>query len=299
LIPILPPLHLSYSALDIRREPLGGTLRLDPEDGIRLCVPDRGEGTVRPLPDGASGSSLALAFPEICVMPPQRGCDITMPTAQSVLVFGLDMHYCDELAMKQHGTRCRIPDCLVTMDPFVRRMGTTLAVALRRDQAPQEEAMKGFARDLAAHVVNAYAKPSAGRMRRGLSPERLARVKKAIEAGLGTSLSTATLAGVAHLSEFHFCRMFRYSTGYSPHAYVTMMRMDRARELLESGGLTIREIAEAVGYKTQAHFTCVFHAYCGSTPAAYRRLKLEGPATLASPRGLPPGETQPGLQELR
>ena len=285
------PIRLSCEGLEIAHLAFSSTIALEPRESIRLCVPDRGVGEVKPRP---GAERLPIRFPEICVVPAQRGCDIDMPHATHLFVVSLDPRYCDEQAMKQYGTRCRIDEVIVTMDPFVSRTAITFGISMRSDSPPREDALCALAVDMAKHVVASYASPKTGRKRGGLSRERLGRVTRAIDEGLAGPLSTASLARAAHLSEFHFSRMFRVSTGYSPHAYITLVRMDRARHLLETTSLTLRQVAEAAGYKTQAHFTSVFHSSCGITPAAYRKLRAGLAEPRAEGRDRPTGEGRKG-----
>lgn len=104
----------------------------------------------------------------------------------------------------------------------------------------------------------------------GLAPHRLKRVLGCIEARLAEPIQVAELAREAHMSPFHFTRMFKLATGHAPHQYLTLRRMERARELLATTDMPIAAITAAVGYQTQAHFTGVFARHAGATPKVYR-----------------------------
>ena len=106
----------------------------------------------------------------------------------------------------------------------------------------------------------------------GLSEARLGTVMARIETDFNRSLSVSELAQLAHLSQFHFARMFRRQVGTSPHAYIVGKRMDRAKQLLAHTDVPIKEIATNIGYSAHAHFTSTFRRHCGTTPAAFRRL---------------------------
>ncbi|HYC35382.1 MAG TPA: AraC family transcriptional regulator [Usitatibacter sp.] len=105
----------------------------------------------------------------------------------------------------------------------------------------------------------------------GLRAYQLQQVLDIIDARLAEPIQVAELAAAAHLSPFHFSRMFKKSTGHAPHAYITTRRMELARRLLASNDFSLAEIATRVGYQTQAHFTDVFRKHVGATPGAYRR----------------------------
>ena len=103
-----------------------------------------------------------------------------------------------------------------------------------------------------------------------LSAERLAKVEQLVQERLAEAIHVEDMAAVAGLSPFHFSRMFHASTGKAPHAYVTAKRMEAACELLASSDLPLAKVATRVGYRTQAHFTGVFHRHVGVTPRTYR-----------------------------
>lgn len=68
-----------------------------------------------------------------------------------------------------------------------------------------------------------------------------------------------------------FARRFRAATGYQPIDYVQALRVEEAKQILETEELGIDEIAEAVGYEDPASFRRLFKRNAGLTPAAYRR----------------------------
>src|SRR5258706_13644992 len=83
---------------------------------------------------------------------------------------------------------------------------------------------------------------------RGLNRRSMTRVVTHIEQNLGESLTLDTLAGVACVSRFHFARMFRLSTGYSPMAYVLRRRVERARLQLTQGCQNVLILAVELGF---------------------------------------------------
>jgi AraC family transcriptional regulator len=85
----------------------------------------------------------------------------------------------------------------------------------------------------------------------------------------------ADLAGIAHMSEFHFSRLFKQSTGYAPYRYVMGRRVQRGRELLAKTALPLHEISEKLGFGDQSHFTTVFKKNVGMTPKQFRDLSRQ------------------------
>jgi AraC family transcriptional regulator len=103
-----------------------------------------------------------------------------------------------------------------------------------------------------------------------LSLSQLHRVKEYIEEHLSEGLSIANLSLIALMSEFHFARSFKATTGESPHRYVIQRRVERAKVLLSVTQLAIAEIAYRVGITNQSHFTAQFRKLVGTTPKQYR-----------------------------
>ncbi len=68
-----------------------------------------------------------------------------------------------------------------------------------------------------------------------------------------------------------FARRFRAATGYQPMDYVHALRIEEAKQSLETESLSIDEIGTAVGYEDSTFFRRLFKRKTGLTPAAYRR----------------------------
>jgi AraC-like DNA-binding protein len=108
-----------------------------------------------------------------------------------------------------------------------------------------------------------------------LSKWRLRRVQEYVQKHLAGSISLGDLARAAGLSRSYFAAQFRASTGCRPHDYITEQRIEHAKGMLADGSTPIIEIALAVGFQTQSHFSTVFKQQTGTTPARYRRDHLE------------------------
>jgi AraC family transcriptional regulator len=121
----------------------------------------------------------------------------------------------------------------------------------------------------------------------GLAPHRLKRVLSCIDLRLAEPIQVCELADEVHMSPFHFTRMFKLATGHSPHKYITLQRVERAKDLLATSDMPIAAVAAAVGYQTQAHFTGVFARHAGTTPKVYR-VAQRNAAALAAAGAMPP-----------
>jgi AraC family transcriptional regulator len=108
------------------------------------------------------------------------------------------------------------------------------------------------------------------RARNSLAPRTLARLKSFMDANLADDISLDRLAEIAGLSRFHLCRAFRESTGHPPHAWLTRLRLARARQLLRGTSLPVSEVARQCGFASPNQFATSFRRAVGATPSAYR-----------------------------
>lgn len=81
----------------------------------------------------------------------------------------------------------------------------------------------------------------------------------------------AAMAAYSGLPERSFQRRFKLATGMAPMAYVQTLRIEEAKQLLETGDASIEAIAEEVGYDDAAFFSRLFRRSVSLTPAQYRR----------------------------
>jgi RpiB/LacA/LacB family sugar-phosphate isomerase len=105
----------------------------------------------------------------------------------------------------------------------------------------------------------------------GIPPRRLARIVEHIRKNLDTPLGVGTLSRLVEMSQSHFSKMFKLSTGLAPHQFVLQERINRSKELLRRDDAKIVEVALEVGFENQAHFTTVFGNFVGMTPRQFQR----------------------------
>src|SRR5712675_3638052 len=118
--------------------------------------------------------------------------------------------------------------------------------------------------------------------RGGLGSGRLRRIKELVHAKMEDDLSLDEMAQTVGLSTAHFARMFRKSTGETPHQFVLRQRLARAKAMLRARDARILDVAVACGFKTQQHFAQVFRDVWGVSPTEYRQYLVGSEATPAS-----------------
>lgn len=92
---------------------------------------------------------------------------------------------------------------------------------------------------------------------------------------LDTPLTLDEMAEIAHLSRFHFNRVFTHVTGVSPRKFLATLRLEYAKRLLLTSELSITEVCFETGYSSLGTFTSHFTALVGVTPKAWRKLPSE------------------------
>ena len=108
---------------------------------------------------------------------------------------------------------------------------------------------------------------------RGLTGVLARHVLRAVEGfvmdNLDGDLGLSDLAAVAHLSEYHFARLFKATTGQTPHQFVIARRVERAKALITEGRLTLAEVAVVCGFTDQSGLTKHFKRIVGVTPKRF------------------------------
>jgi AraC family transcriptional regulator len=99
----------------------------------------------------------------------------------------------------------------------------------------------------------------------------VSRIKAVIEERITTGVSIEGLASEFGVSRSHFTLLFRAEVGVSPHRYLNLRRIERAKSLLHHSSMSLVDVAQELGFCSQAHFTDVFRAITGSTPLKYRQ----------------------------
>ena len=94
--------------------------------------------------------------------------------------------------------------------------------------------------------------------------------KKYIEKNYSQFISLTDIAEAAGVSSFHLSRLFKAQMDLSPHQYLTHVRMKRAKQLLLTTQLYVKDICEQVGFPNVNVFIRSFKTHVGTTPASFR-----------------------------
>ena len=111
----------------------------------------------------------------------------------------------------------------------------------------------------------------------GLACRQAKRALEHIEAHLGSQIEIREIAQLVALSRSHFSRIFKRCVGFSPRAYVSARRVERAKLMMRSTSERLSDIALICGFADQSHLNRHFRRIVGMSPGLWRRGQLSSP----------------------
>jgi AraC-like DNA-binding protein len=193
-----------------------------------------------------------------------------------VVNFHIPQWALDEIA-DEHGAppveELHCPMNLARVDDVFRNLALALLPALARPDQTNRLFVDHAARAVTTHLARTYGSlrlqttPDRG----GLAPWQVRRAKDLLCANLSANLGLAELAGACRLSVSRFSQAFKQTVGCPPHQWLMTQRIERAKQLILNTDQSLSEIALAMGFADQSHFTRVFSQRVEVSPAAWRR----------------------------
>lgn len=211
----------------------------------------------------------------------QQGRDVPLPTGSFVLIDCYEphfyatrtgweiywLHFDGHLARRYfefctQGGSVFEPAAVQNCAHYLHRLFSVF----REQGAPNEASLSRRIIDLLTELMLRAAPDGAARGAPGVVEETISYLTEHLE----EPIRLEELSQRVNLSPFYFSRLFKRETGFSPHEYLVRARMDRARYLLKSTGLTVKEIAFSTGFSSECGFCTTFKKWCASTPSQYR-----------------------------
>jgi AraC-like DNA-binding protein len=107
--------------------------------------------------------------------------------------------------------------------------------------------------------------------------DAISTAKKIISFNYNNNLSIRELAKKVFLQPAYFSRLFKRATNYSPKEYITKIRLEKAKESLQTTKYSIKNIATTVGFKDSLYFSRIFIKYESCSPTDYRKNSILNP----------------------
>lgn len=166
-----------------------------------------------------------------------------------------------------------IPRFMTTQDALIQGIFSTLRQELETGGIGGTLLVDNLKTALAIHLLRNYCTtaPKLSSYCDGLSSAKLSLVTDYINAHLHQDLKLTEIAAIVQISPYHFLRLFKQSMGVTPHQYILQSRINQAKYLLQSGDLSIADIAFRVGFCDQSHLTRCFKRILGLTPSQFRQ----------------------------
>lgn len=128
-------------------------------------------------------------------------------------------------------------------------------------------------------LINVYAQEAVEDTSTAQEASTVSKAKAYIDFNFSGKLTIAQIATDLNISRSHLYKTFKEETGLSPCEYLSQCRIRLASKLLEESDMSIREIANAVGFETYSAFFRAFKLHTGLSAIQYRQLAAEGTAT--------------------
>ncbi|MGK7953304.1 MAG: helix-turn-helix domain-containing protein [Xenococcaceae cyanobacterium] len=159
-----------------------------------------------------------------------------------------------------------------TTDPLVYQIGLALKSVLIKHGTSSRLYAETLVNTLIVHLLEHYSvcRRNSSEYAAGKLPQyKLQQIIDYIYAHLDRDLSLKELGIVVQMSPHYFSQLFKETTGTTPHQYVIRCRLDRAKDLLKQGKLSIAETAKQVGFVDQSHLHRYFKRLVGITPKTF------------------------------
>jgi AraC-like DNA-binding protein len=100
--------------------------------------------------------------------------------------------------------------------------------------------------------------------------KRIVQAKLFIDHNFAQAIDLNNISGEASFSKFHFIRLFKSIYGKTPHQYLTQVRIENAKQLLQKE-ISVTETCFAVGFDSLSSFTALFRRYAKLSPSIYQQ----------------------------
>jgi len=232
---------------------------------------------VRRTIEGARPEQRLLGPRNICVTPPDTVTEWRHCGHPQILQVYIRRSVYESAVAEMFGSDAEAAEVVPRFgvsDPLLEQLALTLIDALRTGAIRDGLYIDTVAQMVAVHLARTHSVQSRpGRVPpvATVSHQRMRHLIEFIEANLHDHLTLDAMAAQVGISPLYLARAFKAAVGQSPHQYVLMRRIERAKELLRTTDMPIVDVALSVGFSSQSHLSHWMIRHTGVSPAAYRR----------------------------
>lgn len=250
----LPWQDLSIFSVALEAQP--ETVKLTMMEAHAIVLMQHGQ----PVISGFLGDiKFSLEFPPniMSLIPHGTPTEVTMSAPNTEAFVGVSAELVTRTALehcRKGGDYVELVPCYAFFDPLVQHICLSLLEEIKTGSPLGPLYADTMAQALAVHLLRHYASsklPAPGSF--SLPTSRLKLIQSYIRENMQRRISLAELAALSGLSAYHFARAFKERTGQPPHQYLICCRVERAKELLLQGNLTLAQVAQEVGFSDQSH----------------------------------------------
>jgi AraC family transcriptional regulator len=215
--------------------------------------------------------------PTIAIFPANRLYKIYLDKSLEFIHFYLEPSFVSHVAHEEiNPDRVEILFKPNKADLLIYQICLALKADLNVDGSGTGFYADSMATTLAAHLLRHYSthKYQLRQYEDGFSKHKLQQTFDYINAKLYENVSLTEIATELDMSQYYFCRLFKKSTGITPHQYLIQQRVERAKELLRQpeNKIKIADVAMDCGFANPSHFAKHFRKYTGVSPKQFRNL---------------------------
>ncbi len=224
-----------------------------------------------------SGARIGGAPGKICLLPEDHRSRWNIPQKLEMFHLYFDASKIKSTALQvldRDPRQVELKDLTFKADPYAENILKSIIHPLDWSEKTNRLALSSAADLFLIHILQNYAETSQNlpTIKGGLPAYICKRIDEYLRANFDAAISINELAELSGYSSYHFARMFKESFALPPHQYLNKIRIEKAKEILQSGEMTLAEVALSCGYSSQAHFTANFKKATDLTPRQFQKL---------------------------
>ena len=155
-------------------------------------------------------------------------------------------------------------------DPFLLEIATKLSTVCTDDIFAEKIYAESLGVACVEHLAKTYRGSKEVYFPKGkLNPYQLKQVIDFAHSYMQFNIGLHELAGLVHLSPYHFGRLFKQTVGKSPYQFILQLKIDCAKKLIKQNTGPISEIAYQLNFSDQSHFSNAFRKATGISPRQF------------------------------